>query len=427
MADLECEAMRDRLLAVRANRGLTRTEVARSAGVSNDTIRHVEEGRTLPGVDTAEKLARALGLDPRWLVYGAGSVDEGSARTIIVTPGYDPIRMCREMREALAVPNGFLLDSYKYLDPAGAEKWTQIVADHGFSAVIQSMPLSSLVEHLVSAIGEMPYDVWGLGAGTGNTELSLVARLVAKGQREARVFLVDVSQPLLIAAMHNVERMLSKSRHHPIPVVGLLADFNQFAAFGLLPGSGRRRVITMFGATFSNLDNEVRFLRRSLAWASKGDILVLDVPRAAGETDEAITKNDSALRQRNASQWSDLLDPFLTGPILRHVPGVSKVKVSARLDRRSSVVPGSYAIEFIAEAKLVGGEQRQFSIGYSKRYDLDGFTKLMGQEGWSRLCSFEYGPGFLLCAFRRELSPQIQKQGRPRRKATDDEREKKAK
>ena len=87
MAELECESMRNRLLAVRANRGLTRTEVARSAGVSNDTIRHVEEGRTLPGVDTAEKLARALGLDPRWLVYGAGSVDDESAGTIIVTPG----------------------------------------------------------------------------------------------------------------------------------------------------------------------------------------------------------------------------------------------------------------------------------------------------------------------------------------------------
>ena len=43
MDSLECESLRERLLAVRANRDLTRAEVARSAGVSHDTVKKIEE------------------------------------------------------------------------------------------------------------------------------------------------------------------------------------------------------------------------------------------------------------------------------------------------------------------------------------------------------------------------------------------------
>lgn len=417
MDSLECESLRERLLAVRANRDLTRAEVARSAGVSHDTVKKIEEGRTLPGVDTAERLARALGLDPRWLVFGQGTY-ERTTRTIMVTPDYDPLRMCRELREALASPNGYLLDSYKYLDPAGAQDWAQLLDDKGFSAVVDALPMSSLVDHLVLALDGHPYDVWGLGSGTGQMELSLVARLVGKKQRDVRVFLVDVSQPLLTEALRKSEQTLGKSKKYPIPVIGLLGDFNQFPSFGLLPGAGRRRLLTMFGYTLSNLENETRFIRRSLSWVNRGDILILDVPKAVAQNDDDILRNDPALKKRRAGQWSDLLEPFLTGPILRHVAGISTIKVTAQLDRGSSVIPGSYAIEYVADVKLTTGQARRYSIGYSKRYTEEGVTAIMLQEGWEKLCCMEYGPA-LLFAFRRTNSPQLQKQGRPRRKESN--------
>jgi transcriptional regulator with XRE-family HTH domain len=410
---LLCEAIRERLTAVRLNLGLTRAEVSRRSGVTPDTLRQLEQGRTLPGVDTAERIAVALDLDPRWFVYGRGR--ETVARTMIATAGYDPIQMCSELSAALSVHNGVLHHSYKYLDPAGAVQWTQLLTDQGFSAVIEAVPLASLVEKLALALNGQPYDFWALGAGTAQTELSLMARLLAKKQREAQVFLVDVSQPLLTAALLNVERILPKK--YPVPVTGFLGDFNHFASIGLLPGVGRRRILTMFGYTLSNLDNEVRFLRRSLSWVEKDDILVLDVPMAVGQTDEAIQKKDPALSHRRAGQWSDLLDQFLTGPIRRHLPEVKSISVTAQLDRRSSVVPGSYAVEHVAVVKLADAQVRRYSIGYSKRYELEGFTQLMKQEGWSTLFTMEYGPGFLLCAFQRDVSPRLQGRGRPARQA----------
>jgi hypothetical protein len=336
----------------------------------------------------------------------------------MVTPDYDPLRMCRELRDALASPNGYLLDSYKYLDPAGAQDWAQLLDDKGFSAVVDALPMSSLVDQLVPALDGHPYDVWGLGSGTGQTELSLVARLVGKRQRDVRVFLVDVSQPLLTEALRKSEQTLGKSKKYPIPVIGLLGDFNQFPSFGLHPGAGRRRLLTMFGYTLSNLENETRFVRRSLSWVNRGDILVLDVPKAVAQNDDDILRNDPALRKRRAGQWSDLLEPFLTGPILRHVHGISTIKVTAQLDRASSVIPGSYAIEYVADVKLTTGQTRRYSIGYSKRYTEEGLTSMMAQEGWEKLCCMEYGPA-LLFAFRRVASPQLQKQGRPRRKSAD--------
>ena len=96
----------------------------------------------------------------------------------------------------------------------------------------------------------------------------------------------------------------------------------------------------MFGYTLSNLENETRFIRRSLSWVNRGDVLILDVPKAVAQNDDDILRNDPALKKRRAGQWSDLLEPFLTGPILRHVAGISTIKVTARLDRVSSVIPG---------------------------------------------------------------------------------------
>ena len=104
--------------------------------------------------------------------------------------------------------------------------------------------------------------------------------------------------------------------------------------------------------------------------------------------------------------------------MLRHVAGISTIKVTARLDRVSSVIPGSYAIEYIADVKLTTGQARRYSIGYSKRYTEEGVTAIMLQEGWEKLCCMEYGPA-LLFAFRRTNSPQLQKQGRPRRKESN--------
>jgi putative transcriptional regulator len=55
------EALNNRLLALRAERGLTQAALAERVGVSRKTINTVENGVFVPSTLLALKLARALG------------------------------------------------------------------------------------------------------------------------------------------------------------------------------------------------------------------------------------------------------------------------------------------------------------------------------------------------------------------------------
>lgn len=61
----------DRLNARRAELGLSYRAVARAAGLSDMTVRATEQAHTSPTIDTAERIAKALGISPGWLAFGA--------------------------------------------------------------------------------------------------------------------------------------------------------------------------------------------------------------------------------------------------------------------------------------------------------------------------------------------------------------------
>ena len=60
----------DRLKQARRRARLTQTGLASASGVGLATIRRVEQTGATPRVATAWKLADALGVDPKWLVFG---------------------------------------------------------------------------------------------------------------------------------------------------------------------------------------------------------------------------------------------------------------------------------------------------------------------------------------------------------------------
>ena len=64
------KGIRDRLKTARKDKGLTLIALGTASGLTHATIQHIETGRTIPGIDTVEKIADALGVDPRWLAYG---------------------------------------------------------------------------------------------------------------------------------------------------------------------------------------------------------------------------------------------------------------------------------------------------------------------------------------------------------------------
>ena len=78
---LRCEGVASRLRATRAARGLSMRALARAAGLTDTAVRTTETGATMPGLDTAEALAKALGVSPGWLAYGLGPMELPKRRT----------------------------------------------------------------------------------------------------------------------------------------------------------------------------------------------------------------------------------------------------------------------------------------------------------------------------------------------------------
>lgn len=66
------EAVALRLRALRAQLALSRRALGARAQLSGTAVALIEDGRTVPRVDTVEQLAHALGVPPAWLAFGEG-------------------------------------------------------------------------------------------------------------------------------------------------------------------------------------------------------------------------------------------------------------------------------------------------------------------------------------------------------------------
>jgi len=74
------EMLGDRLKQRREALGLSYRAVSRAAGMSDMTVRATEQDHTSPTLETAERIAKALGVSPGWLAFG--SEPASNAQTI---------------------------------------------------------------------------------------------------------------------------------------------------------------------------------------------------------------------------------------------------------------------------------------------------------------------------------------------------------
>lgn len=396
--------IRDRLKAVRVGRDLTCNLLAQRAGLTHTTVAQIESGRTIPGVDTVEKLADALGVDPRWFAFGRPEADKYPFQALIA-PDFHPIQLVAELRNLLGGRSGHIDDTFKYLDPIGASQFQALHQQQDFADEVFSVPIRDIADVVSPLLGDGSIDVLGLGVGTGDHEIKLATKL-AKHHADLRLLLLDVSLPLLAEAAQNAMKHIPRGRN--IPVVGILGNFHQLPSYSFLESEGpRKHLVTMFGYTFGNLDNEVRFVSNSLSWLAPGDLLLLDIDCAmAPASDPAlIMKKDRALG--SPPSWLGQVEEFLTGPIWRYGTGIRSVEVNRTLDLHSSPVPGSYAIDIRALVESSTG-RKEFSVGYTKRYELNGLAKCMEQQHWHFIRHWPYAEGrSMVCLFeRRAPSPK---------------------
>ncbi len=78
---LACTKLGDRLSDARDRAGLTLRELGQRAGVSWSTISAIEKGNQSATVETAERLAVALGVRASWLAFGEGRGRERAMHT----------------------------------------------------------------------------------------------------------------------------------------------------------------------------------------------------------------------------------------------------------------------------------------------------------------------------------------------------------
>lgn len=401
MEPLRCHGLPERLLQYRVAHKLSSAALARRAGITPQALHLIEKGKVMPSMESLERLASATKLDPGWLGFGLPM--SGIAPQITMTPGFDETAMVEELLMLLKGSSCVIDDVYKYIDPLGAYEWRSMLRQPDVAHLVADVPLAEVVQLLGPLLTD-PCDVIAVGCGTAEREIQLIRKLLGRSRRDFRLILLDISVSLLGVAVQEADQF---SRHHSVPVMALLGDFHRLPDYVhlLTPDHPRRRILSMFGYTFANLDNEVQFLRRSLSWVNGGDYLILDLPAAATDsTDPAeIKRRDPGLAHKRGNEWRNTAFHFLMGPVRRYIDGVLDWKVTTELDQSSCLIPGSYAVVHKAVVTLRSGERKQFVVGYSKRYQLDKLEKHMETEGWRLVEGLRYGPDskFLLAVFQR--------------------------
>lgn len=403
MESLRCHGLPERLLQYRTAHKLSSAELARRAGITPQALHLIEKGSSLPTMETLERLSVATKLDPGWLGFGIPL--SGTAPQITIAPGFDSTAMVEELLMLLKRSSCVIDDVYKYIDPLGAYEWRNVLRQPGMANLIADVPLTELGQIILGTVASECCDVIAIGCGTAEREINFVRKLLGRGRTDFRLLLIDISLSLLGIAVQEADHF---SRNHAVPVLALLGDFHRMPDYAhlLTPDHPRRRILTMFGYTFANLDNEVQFLRRSLSWTNGGDYLILDLPAAATDSSDPseIRRRDPGLAHKRGKEWKSAAFHFLMGPIRRYTDGVLDWEVTTELDQSSCLIPGSYAVVHRADVTLSSGERKKFVVGYSKRYHLEKLGRHMETEGWRLLEGLRYGPDdkFLLALFQRD-------------------------
>ena len=403
-----------RLRVLRRSQGLSYAAVGRAAGLSHAMVMYIETGQTLPGLETVEKLATAFKVDPRWLAYG-NLEPVRHATQFLGTPESDAIQMVQDLQVILRARAGTIDDTYKYLDPLGALQWCRLLEEKAFSVLIESVPLQEAAAVLTPLIGRQPVDILGLGAGTARHELGLVNRFLARQQPDVRLLLLDISQSLLSMAARNAMGRIPPQRN--VPLLCVLGNFHALHSYSyLFEGQGpRTKVVTMFGYTFANLENELAFVERNLSWLPDDSFFLLDVPVvfAAADSSRDVERSDPALSDKRPTQWRKRVEEFLSGPIVRYASGVRNVAIDKVLDPRKTTIPGSYTINTSATVHFADDSVGNYFLGYTKRYEISGLAKGLEPLGWKLLNHWTYAEGTnMLCLFQRgqtKPKPRVRK------------------
>ncbi len=348
---------------------LTQQEAADLAGLSLQTYRAAEKSyrppsdKTVAALDSVPQLRLvAMATEPDWWH----------------TENFDPLGLLRELRATLARPEGQLEPVFLYLDPASAEDYSAITRTPEYhSRTRNPCPLAEAAKTVKERLrNPAAYDVVLLGSGDAATESLFIRQLPPP----AAVIAVDISQALLSTAYTRLVDDLPSSRVFALQGdIARLRDYRQLTYRGSV-----QLVVCLFGKTFSNMPNERGFLESLEAFHS-GDLLILDINLSRGVIESEIREKDEALIRGVPKGYSQ----FLTGPIMRYLPGVRTAKLAYELSMLPGLA-GCYSLDCWADVSMVDGGKRRYRVAQFKRYSLSTLLPLLDGYGWKHLATHGY-------------------------------------
>lgn len=381
------------LVARRKAAGMSQDDLARLAGLSKRTVYNLEHERQAPSQATLLALVgvAALRLPISAFADGDLSADPEWTPNSWFAPRYNPAALMRDLVDVLNGPGGQIEQTYLYLEPASANDYLALCSSAPvFVSFRNAAPLERAAEIIARRSAGQSLDVVGLGSGDGRSEVRLVQALQQlSGTADQRLYLLDISHTLLsVAHKHAAEQLEPACK-----VFALHANFHDLAGYPVLHARAaprRRRIYTLLGGTMANLDNEIRFFKDLAACSAADDLCVIDVqlPHAPADQPDKIRAKDPPL----AAGYRPPHQRWLAGPIERHCADVAEVSIGVELESHT-LVPGSYALSFVATARLRDGIQRRFQLVRFRRYDLAALSTCLQGLGWQTLETLRYGLG----------------------------------
>lgn len=351
-------------------------DVADRTGLTTNTLRNLETGRTAPAPDSMERL-----LNVRELEFGVADA-AGPVTPIELQPNsylplrYDPSGMAHDLRAAVNGPGGTLEQSLLYLDSQSAADYLAVCEAYGSTRGGLFAELHAVAVK-VAALGT-PVEVVAIGSGDGRAEVCLTRALVGQ-RRVSRLYLLDISHTLLTKANEHAGIVL---RPEGVDVKSVHGNFHDLPRYPMLhAGPGKpRRLYTLLGATLANLADELRFFRDLYSCAARGDLLLLDYQIAHDPPDDDPTLKAGAIPK--------IFFDWHAGPLLRNNPHVRSVKMFPQLG--PGRVAGSYIIASVAEATLDDGARRHYRMMNSARYSPTILSQVLTGAGWETIYSASY-------------------------------------
>ena len=379
----------------------TRGEVSKRAGLSERTIKNIENGQVSPSRDTLLRLLEVEELKLTWKdVLGdlpqLGPVSEESSDSSFncyIPPGYEPLRMFQQHVRMLNGPGGHIEQTNAYLEHRSALAYVAMCNEPAFVTTYRAKyPFDDLAGQMLATGGERPFKVIALGAGDGYLEVRLVQNLLSRCKSpDIELLLFDISQPLLTAAyQHAVDTFSEKSGVHTLLAHGNFHDLGQYPQVSCMPTKDRRkRIYTMLGYTLSNLDSEPRFFQHSFAHCQSGDMLLLDFqqrPSMVGASDEEIRRLDPVFRNPFPQAHAE----WLGAPLRAHCLDCTGHDFAFELVTHT-LIPGSYALDAVATVRTRSQAERRFSMFRFKRYDEALLTESLARFGWEKIVCLPIG------------------------------------